>query len=323
MRGWNGTGPRRLRRQRGCGECRSRSCRTRGAGAGQRERGCRGWRTEAGRRSRLVDAMAEGVVAAQGETGELLGGAGLQAGVVAARAGAEFVDAAEARVERVVVGEGREASGADVLIAVQLDLIRLVHGAGADVIDAHGAARAQLAFDSEAPFEEVGRLEGAGGEGVEVDRERAERWEHRRECALKGTLVGLRPSRRRRCPDSGRDANAADLSVDAADEDRRVGRVGCAEVGDLGGDDVVEEAAAACRAVFSRACRRRTRAAARLKSGVAGKRCGRWSGSLRSAAGWGRGHVEERAGRTRELSMLIDGFVFQVARRPAMRVNLG
>lgn len=39
------------------------------------------------------------------------------------------------------------------------------------------------------------------------------------------------------------DANAADLSVDAADEDRRIGSIGCAEVGNLRRDNVIEDAA--------------------------------------------------------------------------------
>ncbi len=43
---------------------------------------------------------------------------------------------------------------------------------------------------------------------------------------------------------SGSDADAANLAVDAADEDRSIGRVHRAKVGDLRGDDVVEDTAA-------------------------------------------------------------------------------
>ena len=89
----------------------------------------------------LVEAMAVGVVAAQRQAGKLLGYAGLQAGIVAARTGAEFIHAAEALIERLLIGEGREAAIAHRLISVQLDLVWLLHGARADIIDAQRAAR--------------------------------------------------------------------------------------------------------------------------------------------------------------------------------------
>src|ERR1019366_527618 len=84
----------------------------------------------------FVDAMAVSVIAAQGQPAKLLACAGLQAAVVATRAGAEFVNVAEAPIERLVVGEGREAAIADRLIAVQLHLIGFMDGARADIINA-------------------------------------------------------------------------------------------------------------------------------------------------------------------------------------------
>ncbi len=83
--------------------------------------------------------MAECVVCVEGERADLLGEAGLQAGVVAAGVGAELVDIAEALVEGLRVGIGREASVADGLIAVQANLKRLVEPARADIADADSA----------------------------------------------------------------------------------------------------------------------------------------------------------------------------------------
>ena len=63
------------------------------------------------------------------------------------------------------------------------------------------------------------------------------------EDGLEG-LIGLRGRIDGAVRNSGRDADAANLSVDSADEDGSVRRIGGAEVGDLRGDDVVEDAAA-------------------------------------------------------------------------------
>ena len=100
----------------------------------------------------LVEAMAEGVVAAQSQAGELFGRAGLQARVVAAGAGAEFVDVAKARIERLIVSERCEAAIANRLVAVQLDLVRLLNSARPNVVDAERAARAEFALEPQTPF---------------------------------------------------------------------------------------------------------------------------------------------------------------------------
>ena len=159
---------------------------------------------------------------------------------MAARAGAELVDAAEARVERLVVGEGREAAVADGLVAVELNLIRLLHGAGADVVDAQRAARAQLVLDAQTPSRKYGVFSVPLGKVLRLTRVA---WRIGAEGGLEG-LVRLSGRVYGAAGDSLCDADAADLTVDSADEDGRVGWVGCAEVGDLRGDDVVEDAAA-------------------------------------------------------------------------------
>ena len=85
--------------------------------------------------------MTECVVCIEGESVELLSETGLQAVVIAAGVGAEFVDIAEALVEGLRVGIGLETSGADGLIAVEANLKRLVEAASADIADANGAVR--------------------------------------------------------------------------------------------------------------------------------------------------------------------------------------
>src|ERR1700685_2636407 len=89
----------------------------------------------------FVETMAVGVVSAQRQAGKLLGYAGLQAGIVAACTGAEFIHAAAALIERLLIGKRREASIADGLISVQLNLVWLMHSARAHIIDAQRTAR--------------------------------------------------------------------------------------------------------------------------------------------------------------------------------------
>ena len=196
--------------------------------------------------------MRVGVVTLHREASDLLHHHHLQAGVVASGVGAELIDIAEARVKGLLVSERCKASGTHVLVAVQLDLIWLVDGAGADVIDAQSAARAKLALNSKAPFEEVGRLERAGREGVEVDSEWAG-WGGGRnsraripvaiEEGLEG-LIGLNGCVHGTSGYSGGDADTANLAVNAADEDWCVWRVHRAKVSYLGRNDVVEDTAA-------------------------------------------------------------------------------
>ena len=82
----------------------------------------------------LVDAMAEGEVSLERQPANLFAGAGLQARIVTASTGMELVHTAEALIERPIVGEGCEAAVTHGLIAVQLHLIGLLHGARTDII---------------------------------------------------------------------------------------------------------------------------------------------------------------------------------------------
>ena len=128
-------------------------------------------------------------------------------------------------------------------------------GAGANIIDTQSPSRTQLSLYSKAPFEEVGSLECAGREGVEVDSEWAGWGGGRNSSAripvaieegLEG-LIGLNGCVHGTSGYSGSDANATNLAVDAADEDRCVWRVHRAKVGHLSGNDVVEDTAAAMK----------------------------------------------------------------------------
>ena len=101
-------------------------------------------------------------------------------------------------------------------------------------------------------MQKVWRLQRAAGKGVQVDRQGTGRSTRRQPDTRSATrtkdslegLVGL--GGRIDCTvwNSRRDANAADLSVDSADEDRCIRSIGRAEVGNLRRDNVVEDAAA-------------------------------------------------------------------------------
>src|ERR1035441_8416525 len=116
--------------------------------------------------------MAERIVGAHSQAGKLLRRAGLQARVVAACAGAELIDVAKTRIERLIVGERREATVAYSLVAIQLDLVRLLHGARPNVIDPQRAACTEFALQPKAPLKEVRRLQRAAGKHVEIDGKR-------------------------------------------------------------------------------------------------------------------------------------------------------
>src|ERR1017187_7858750 len=84
----------------------------------------------------FIEAMAIGVIAAQREPAEPLASAGLQSAVVTARTGTKLVDVTEALVEWLVECEGSKAAIAHRLIAIQLHLVRLIHGARAHIVHA-------------------------------------------------------------------------------------------------------------------------------------------------------------------------------------------
>src|SRR5271156_51803 len=71
----------------------------------------------------FVEAMTIGVISAQRQTAQLLGGAGLQAGIVAARIGAEFIYVAKACIERLVIRKGSKAAITHRLVPVELHLV--------------------------------------------------------------------------------------------------------------------------------------------------------------------------------------------------------
>src|ERR1035438_2586385 len=70
---------------------------------------------------------------------------------MAVRAGIQLCNRPEAWIDRLAVREGREATLADRLIAVDLGFVGLVHGARADVLSAQIKSIAELMFHAEAP----------------------------------------------------------------------------------------------------------------------------------------------------------------------------
>src|SRR5271168_5285411 len=74
---------------------------------------------------------------------------------MAVLAGGEPCHGSEARVGGLEIGEGRKAAVAYGLVSVDLGEIRLVDGAGADVLRLQTGRRSELMFDSEAPLHEI------------------------------------------------------------------------------------------------------------------------------------------------------------------------
>ena len=120
----------------------------------------------------FVQAMAEGIVGAQGQASPLLRIGSLQSVVDAVGAGAELGDGCKALVERLPIGKGREASVADGLIAVELLLKGLVQSARSHIVGAHAAVRAGLLLNAEIVLVVVRRLERSSGKGVQAYRQR-------------------------------------------------------------------------------------------------------------------------------------------------------
>ena len=117
-----------------------------------------------------VDAAAPGVIdLALQAVAETLYGGELQAVVVTVLAGGELRDGAESRIGGLRIGERRETARTHRLIAVHLGQVGLVYSASADVLRLQTRGCAELMFESQAPFHEVGRVECAIGNGGDGD----------------------------------------------------------------------------------------------------------------------------------------------------------
>src|ERR1035438_1445470 len=92
---------------------------------------------------------------------------------MAVRAGIQLCNRPEAWIDRLAVREGREATLADRLIAVDLGFVGLVHGARADVLSAQIESIAELMFHAEAPLHEVRGMELAIRNGGHRNRGKA------------------------------------------------------------------------------------------------------------------------------------------------------
>src|SRR5208283_4522512 len=109
----------------------------------------------------FVEAMAKGVVTAQSKSAELLGDVGLQARVITGCIGLKLVDAAKSLIERLLVGIGSKAPVAYILVAVQLNLVRLMDTARSHIVHPHCAMRAGLLLDAKTVLIVVRRLQNA------------------------------------------------------------------------------------------------------------------------------------------------------------------
>ena len=210
----------------------------------------RGERKQAAVRD-LVEAMAEGVVGAQRQAGELLGRAGLQAGVVAARAGAEFVDAAEA-LSRAADCRRRARSSHCTPSGSRSTGPDRAHARRACRRNRRAASRARPVRARcprlhcrkygvfSVPLGKVFRLTASGQVGA--PRQSGTGRHPRKQTGRTGWPAR---SHRRRClATPGAMPTPPTCPLMPPTKTGRIGRVGRAEVGDLRRDDVVEDAAA-------------------------------------------------------------------------------
>ena len=86
-------------------------------------------------------------------------GCRLQAVVVAVRSGRELRHGSESRIGRCAVREGRKAALACRLITIHLSGVGLVHRACAHILNPQIDRVADLVFQSEAPLDEIGRVQ--------------------------------------------------------------------------------------------------------------------------------------------------------------------
>ena len=99
----------------------------------------------------------------------------LESGVVARGVGVELVDITQALIERALERERGKASGTDRLIAVELNLVRLILPARAYEVNAQIASRRGLLLQSKIELVVVRSLQGSTGEGIETHGQRAGR----------------------------------------------------------------------------------------------------------------------------------------------------
>src|SRR5258708_7244205 len=97
----------------------------------------------------------------------------LQTAIVAVCPGRKLSDRAKAGVGRLHVREGREASLAHGLIAINLREIGLVNGTSADVLSLHAGGRSELVLNPQTPLHEVRRVKCAIWHGRDGDGRQA------------------------------------------------------------------------------------------------------------------------------------------------------
>ena len=144
----------------------------------------------------------------------------------------KLVDAAKSLVRRLPEREGRKASLAHRLVAIQLNLIGFVLAPRSHIVDPCRPVRACLLLETKVELVEEGRLQRSARKRVQAYCQRAcrgtldnpvagrtTRGKHRFEASL-----SIRGCVHRAATHPGRNPNAADLPANAAHKGRRVGR---------------------------------------------------------------------------------------------------
>src|SRR6202041_1714482 len=141
---------------------------------------------------------------------------------------------------------------ADRLIAVHLREIRLIHGAGADLLCVDSCRGSEFGFDAEAPFHEVGRVKFATRYGGDSDRRKTSR---RNRLRRRTGKLSLRKSLaegvvrgescvNRAVRNSRRNLGAADSAEESALESFDVGWIDTDHVRNAAGQNVAEDSKA-------------------------------------------------------------------------------
>ncbi len=148
----------------------------------------------------------------------------MQTGVRAVGIGAELIDAAESLIQRAAETVGSKAAVADILISVELHLVRLMQPTSAYEVGSERAPCAYLLFDSGAVLVIQGSFQSAARKRIQRNGERADRiiraYARARRSAVRKALLQRKVGGRQGIDGASwntrKDGRALDLSADPA-----------------------------------------------------------------------------------------------------------
>src|ERR1035438_982368 len=197
--------------------------------------------------------MTERVVSSQRQSSPLLGIGGLKSGVTAIGVRAKLIDVPKSLIERPLVRKRSKAPVANRLIAIELHLERLMESSCAYKIHPQIPAQAHLLLNAQVVLVVIRCFERSTREGVQADCQRACRCtllnsRARRAAGAKNRLeriVRIHGSIDCAPGHTGSETNAADLATNSPNKRRIVGGVHGGKIGNLHGNNVVEDSKSA------------------------------------------------------------------------------